>query len=129
MNTQSNHLKFTVDIVQTKGIFAPKTRTQKAVQWLFKRIKAGVLRYKVTLKKLAKGRVEELGITIEGFPSWCNYYYVVYYVNPGDENQREDALILLFRTYGVAIRNMCVFVSTGPIQIEDPCKRITEVLI
>ena len=129
MNTQLNHRSTTVDIIQTRGIFTPRTRNQKAVTWLFQRIKAGVLRYKVSLKKLAKGRVEELGITVEGFPSWCNYYYVVYYVNPADENQREDALILLFRTYGVGIRNMCLFMGTPNQGITSPRKRITEVLI
>lgn len=129
MNTQLNHRRTTVDIVQTKGIFTPKTRAQRAVNWLFQRIKAGVLRYKVMLKGLANGLVEELCIEIEGFPTWCNDYRVVYFVDQKDENQREDALIFLFRTYGVYIRNMCLFMGT-PNQVNiSPRKRITEVLI
>jgi hypothetical protein len=103
--------KVNYELVPRKDIFAPKTRRQKAIHWLFKRIKTGLLKYTIKLKSLAKGRVEELGIEIAGFPSWSNYFCIVYSVDNTDEDQRDDALIQIFRRYGLYIRNMSVFLA------------------
>jgi len=98
--------RYAYEMVPTKKIFKATTRKQIALDWIYKLIKIGILKYRVTVKKLALGRVEEMGIEVHHFPSFSRYFCTVYTVDKSDEYQRADALVLLFRRHAIYMQNM-----------------------